>query len=152
MGMNFPSRIVRTGAAISLLAGLGLGAQTASAATPDSPTLTASPAATTATATAAVAPLDYGDICYTDLPPEAHDTIDLIYQGGPFPYPEDGGVFYNREGLLPEQDTGYYHEYTVETPGLDHRGERRIVAGRYYYEDYYTADHYESFDLVDYYC
>lgn len=148
MGMNLPSRIVRTGAALSLVAGLGLGAQTAAAATPDSATAPA----TAAAATTAVAPLDFGDICYTDLPPEAHDTIDLIYQGGPFPYPEDGDVFYNREGLLPAQDTGYYHEYTVETPGLDHRGERRIVTGLYYYEDYYTADHYESFDLVDYYC
>ncbi|NEB68848.1 ribonuclease, partial [Streptomyces fulvissimus] len=70
-----------------------------------------------------------GDICYSDLPAQAHDTLDLIDAGGPFPYPQDGTVFQNREGLLPAQSTGYYHEYTVETPGSDNRGARRIVTG-----------------------
>jgi len=93
-----------------------------------------------------------GDICYSALPPEAHDTLDLIEAGGPYPYPQDGTVFQNREGLLPAQDSGYYHEYTVETPGSDDRGARRIVTGEANEEDYYTADHYESFDLVDYAC
>ncbi len=85
----------------------------------------------------------------SELPPEAEDTWRLIEQGGPFPYPEDDGkVFGNREGLLPEQDRGYYHEYTVETPGSDDRGARRLVTGA---EDevYYTGDHYESFVKVD---
>lgn len=85
----------------------------------------------------------------SDLPPEAADTWRLIEQGGPFPYPEDDGkVFGNREGLLPEQDRGYYHEYTVETPGSDDRGARRLVTGA---EDevYYTGDHYASFVQVD---
>jgi ribonuclease T1 len=40
----------------------------------------------------------------------------------------------------------------VETPGSDDRGARRIVTGESYEEDYYTADHYESFDLIDYDC
>ncbi|TDC09009.1 ribonuclease, partial [Streptomyces sp. 8K308] len=75
-----------------------------------------------------------------------------IEQGGPFPYPQDGGTFYNREGLLPSQPIGYYHEYTVETPGSPTRGARRIVTGDSYQEDYYTADHYASFDLVDHGC
>jgi ribonuclease T1 len=104
------------------------------------------------TPAAVVVPLDFGDICYSDLPAEAYDTLDLIAIGGPFPYPEDGGVFYNREGLLPSQSTGYYHEYTVETPGSDDRGARRIVTGEGFEEDYYTADHYESFNLIDYDC
>lgn len=85
----------------------------------------------------------------TDLPPEAADTWRLIERGGPFPHPEDDGkVFGNREGLLPDRDRGYYHEYTVETPGSDDRGARRLVTGD---EDevYYTADHYESFVQVD---
>jgi ribonuclease T1 len=147
MGMHFtlPSaRMARTGALSALLATLLIGGQAAATAQTPTPTTTA-PAA-------AVAPLDYGSICYSDLPPEAWDTLDLIEQGGPYPYPEDGGVFYNREGLLPSQEEGYYHEYTVETPGSDDRGARRIVTGEADQEDYYTADHYESFDLIDYAC
>lgn len=73
-------------------------------------------------ATAAPAPVTYsvtavGDICYSALPSQAHDTLDLIEQGGPYPYDQDGTVFQNREGVLPSQSTGYYHEYTVITPG-----------------------------------
>ncbi|MEV0323834.1 ribonuclease [Streptomyces sp. NPDC050658] len=93
-----------------------------------------------------------GDICYSALPSQAHDTLDLIEAGGPYPYPQDGTVFQNREGLLPSQSSGYYHEYTVKTPGSDDRGARRVVTGEASQEDYYTADHYESFDLVDYDC
>jgi len=85
----------------------------------------------------------------TELPPEATATWQLIEQGGPFPHPEDDGkVFGNREGLLPDQDRGYYHEYTVETPGSPDRGARRIVTGDAG-EHFYTGDHYESFDLID---
>ncbi|MFI6943763.1 ribonuclease domain-containing protein [Streptomyces sp. NPDC050418] len=98
---------------------------------------------------ATAAPEAVGDICYSALPSQAHDTLDLIDAGGPYPYPQDGTVFQNREGLLPQQSSGYYHEYTVETPGSPDRGARRIVTGEEQEEDYYTADHYESFDLVD---
>lgn len=93
-----------------------------------------------------------GDICYSALPAQAHDTLDLIEAGGPYPYPQDGTVFQNREGILPSQGSGYYHEYTVKTPGSPDRGARRVVTGEENQEDYYTADHYESFDLVDYAC
>ncbi|KAF1710506.1 ribonuclease [Pseudoxanthomonas kalamensis DSM 18571] len=80
------------------------------------------------------------------LPREAHDTLRLIRQGGPFPHPQDGGVFGNREGHLPSRARGYYREYTVDTPGLNHRGARRIVTGgQPPSEYYYTDDHYDSF-------
>jgi ribonuclease T1 len=102
---------------------------------------------TTATAHAQV-----GNVCYGALPSQAHHTLSLIASGGPFPYPQDGTTFYNREGLLPSQSTGYYREYTVETPGSPTRGARRIVTGDSYREDYYTADHYASFRLIDYRC
>jgi ribonuclease T1 len=82
------------------------------------------------------------------LPDEARDTLELIDAGGPFPYDRDGVVFENREELLPEQDLGYYAEYTVPTPGADDRGARRIVAGEGE-EFYYTADHYRSFVVID---
>lgn len=80
------------------------------------------------------------------LPPEARTTLGLIARGGPFPHRQDGSVFGNREQRLPAKPRGYYQEYTVETPGLDHRGARRIITGgqppvMYYYTD----DHYDSF-------
>jgi ribonuclease T1 len=84
-----------------------------------------------------------------DLPPEAARTIELIEAGGPFPEPEhDGGVFGNREELLPDQSFGYYREYTVPTPGAYGRGARRIVAGSPG-EYYWTDDHYSSFSRVE---
>jgi len=81
------------------------------------------------------------------LPPEAQETIALIYRDGPFPFDRDGITFQNREGYLPDHPRGYYREYTVITPGLSHRGAKRIVAGREG-ELYYTDDHYESFSWV----
>lgn len=84
----------------------------------------------------------------SSLPPEATETANLIEQGGPFPYPEDGTVFQNREGILPDCESGYYHEYTVETPGSPDRGARRIVTGAEG-EHFYTDDHYASFVLID---
>lgn len=74
-------------------------------------------------------------------------TLALIQQGGPFPYPnKDGTTFYNREGKLPAQSQGYYREYTVPTPGVSHRGARRIVTGGHPPKVYYlTVDHYDSF-------
>ena len=80
------------------------------------------------------------------LPPEALRTLELIERDGPFPNRQDGSVFGNREGRLPSRPRGYYHEYTVETPGLSHRGTRRIVTGGTPPETwYYSDDHYESF-------
>jgi guanyl-specific ribonuclease Sa len=80
------------------------------------------------------------------LPPEAHETLRLIARGGPFPHRQDGGVFGNREGHLPGKPRGYYREYTVDTPGLDHRGTRRIITGGQPPDVYYyTDDHYDSF-------
>lgn len=81
------------------------------------------------------------------LPPEAGETLALIDAGGPFPHDEDGEVFQNREGVLPDRGSGYYHEYTVETPGSDDRGARRIVTGDEG-EYYWTEDHYQSFERI----
>ncbi|WP_199099161.1 ribonuclease domain-containing protein [Dyella sp. ASV21] len=80
------------------------------------------------------------------LPPEAADILARIARGGPFEHRQDGVVFQNRENRLPAQPEGYYHEYTVDTPGLDYRGARRIITGgtppQVYY---YTDDHYRTF-------
>ncbi|GAA6526516.1 ribonuclease domain-containing protein [Intrasporangium sp. DVR] len=84
----------------------------------------------------------------SDLPPEARDTLALIAAGGPFPYPRsDNQTFQNRERLLPAQPRGYYREFTVETPGSDDRGPRRIITGAAG-EKYWTDDHYASFSRI----
>ena len=105
-------------------------------------------------------------IAAAELPPEARDTMLLIKRGGRFPYPRDGVVFGNYEHVLPQQPRGYYHEYTVKTPGANNRGARRIVCGVVpargrpmgspllrsdpfaLPECYYTDDHYRSFRRI----
>ena len=87
-----------------------------------------------------------------DLPREGQTVLRQISQGGPFRYSKDGSTFGNRERLLPRQNSGYYREYTVPTPGENDRGARRLVCGgqpRTSTADcYYTADHYDSFRRV----
>ena len=89
-----------------------------------------------------------GTVALSTLPIQARQTIALIQTGGPFRYARDGVVFRNAEGLLPQEPSGYYHEYTVSTPGESDRGARRIITGADG-KFYYTADHYESFRRVE---
>ena len=86
-------------------------------------------------------------ITLAELSPEAITTLKLIKQGGPFPYSRDGVAFRNFEKRLPIKQRGYYHEYTVKTPGARNRGARRIVCGPPT-ECYYTGDHYKSFNRI----
>lgn len=84
------------------------------------------------------------------LPAEAIDTLRRIQDDGPFRHRQDGSVFQNRERLLPQRPRGYYHEYTVDTPGSRDRGARRIVTGGEPPAEYwYTSDHYRSFRRID---
>ena len=92
-------------------------------------------------------PTDLPRVALSDLPPEAGRTVDLIHADGPFPYDRDGIVFENREGLLPAEPSGYYHEYTVPTPGASDRGARRIIEGSGG-QLYWTDDHYRSFERI----
>lgn len=87
------------------------------------------------------------DISVKQLPAEARDTLSLIEKGGPYPFDRDGIVFSNFEKRLPIKERGYYNEFTVKTPGIKHRGERRIVAGRGG-EKYYSDDHYKTFKRI----
>ncbi|MFE4699760.1 ribonuclease domain-containing protein [Streptomyces sp. NPDC056738] len=130
--MRFPPRTTRIGALVALMSALLVGG--------------------TVVAPANAAAASVGSICYSALPSQAYDTLDLIDSGGPFPYSQDGAVFQNREGVLPSQSTGYYHEYTVKTPGSSTRGARRIVTGKKTLEDYYTSDHYVTFKLINFGC
>lgn len=90
-------------------------------------------------------------VSVSELPRQGVQTYELIHRGGPFAHEKDGVVFGNRERLLPAQTRGYYREYTVKTPGLRHRGAKRIVCGgqaRSPDACYYTADHYASFRKI----
>lgn len=89
----------------------------------------------------------------SSLPAEAEETTDDILAGGPFDFPNNDNVhFGNYEGSLPEQARDYYREFTVETPGLSHRGTKRIVIGGGTATDpevwYYTDDHYGTFCAI----
>ncbi len=58
-----------------------------------------------------------------------------------------GDRFYNREGVLPKKSGRTYTECDIDTKNKKSRGAKRIV----FSNDgliYYTADHYESFELL----
>ncbi|MCQ4348508.1 cold shock domain-containing protein [Pseudomonas stutzeri] len=98
------------------------------------------------------APAGSGSVLQVEAPiqREIDKTLALIRQGGPYPHSQDGTVFQNRERRLPTQPRGYYREFTVRTPGLSHRGPRRIVTGGNPPEIYYyTEDHYQSFRVLE---
>jgi len=107
------------------------------------------------------------DLRLQELPREAQATLAAIQRGGPYSYARDGVRFGNYEKLLPLASSGYYSEYTVATPGVSHRGARRIVVGcerqrpveqhgsplrLAHCRDggvfYYTVDHYRSFKRI----
>ena len=151
------------GAVLVLVAGyfgIDLGSSSDSADQKAAPSSTAGGTSGTAGASSA-SDGDEGDVakqggshlstCSMDsLPQEAHETAEDILAGGPYDYPDNDNVrFGNYEGLLPQQAKNYYREYTVETPGIGHRGAKRIVTGGGSETDpdvwYYTDDHYDSF-------
>ena len=76
----------------------------------------------------------------------------LGWQGGSLePYAPGkcigGSRFGNYEELLPEKEGRQYYECDIDTLGADRRGAKRLV----YSNDgliYYTADHYETFELL----
>ena len=91
------------------------------------------------------------EVALADLPREARELRALIDKGGPFHYSRDGVVFGNRERILPAKPRGYYHEYTVRTPGARDRGARRMVCGGPQTAPdvcYYSDDHYQTFRRI----
>lgn len=134
---------------------MGQAPQVTAPALPDAVTAPVTGSSGTSTETAASPPLiapssNPASSRPSYLPPEAHDTLRLIARNGPYPYKQDGSVFGNREGHLPKKSRGYYREFTVDTPRLNHRGARRIVTGGHPPETcYYTDDHYDSFREFD---
>lgn len=143
-------------AAAAAYFGIDFGDQSTSSAATDTSAVSSSTAVTSASASKAANLSAAGDedTCpLLILPAEAEDVVGDILAGGPFEYPDNDGVrFGNYEGVLPKESRNYYREYTVDTPGLNHRGERRIVTGGGTETDpevwYYTDDHYETFCLI----
>lgn len=91
-----------------------------------------------------------GECRVSSLPKEADKQIkDILTGAKPDDGKADGKHFGNYENRLPKQNSNYYREYTVKTPGLNHRGERRIVVGGGTKTDpdvwYYSGDHFKSF-------
>ena len=111
--------------------------------------------------------LNYG----TDVTPKISDPVRVnaivslvtkIIKCEKLPYKEDGQIFTNKEGLLPQMEKGYYREYTLiipsgsqkefnvgdthftAYPSYSKRGPERIVIGGGSII-YYTPTHYESF-------
>ncbi|GEB63761.1 hypothetical protein SAT01_12090 [Sinomonas atrocyanea] len=112
-----------------------------------SPSFSASAPASAAAPAGRANPSRLAEVKASQLPREARDTLALIARGGPYPYSRDGVVYSNFEKILPARPSGYYHEYTVPTPGSSDRGARRIVAGQQG-DSYYTDDHYASFRFI----
>lgn len=92
---------------------------------------------------------------YGELPPNfitKKEAQALGWEGGSLePYAPGccigGSYFGNYEGLLPKAEGRSYYECDIDTLGAKSRGAKRIV----YSNDgliYYTADHYESFELL----
>ncbi|WP_047259946.1 ribonuclease domain-containing protein [Corynebacterium uterequi] len=143
-----PSSTVSTRAAASSTASSARAAAGSTASSARSAAGSTAPSARSAAGSTAASGLS---ACPLDtLPDEALETVDDILAGGPYEFPNnDNTRFGNYESILPDEDRSYYREYTVVTPGLDHRGARRIVTGGGSETDpdvwYYTDDHYESF-------
>jgi ribonuclease T1 len=104
------------------------------------------PAPTPNTPGASLSKLPLRSLCA--LPAQAAQVWHAFSSGGRLNYWRDGIVFSNAEKRLPLESRGYYHEYTVPTPGARTRGPRRLITGQQH-ELYYTGDHYSSFVVVD---
>lgn len=108
-------------------------------------------AAGSASTAARETPGRLAEIDVAALPAEAREVLAQIRAGGPFRYERDGVTFGNREQQLPARRRGYYHEYTVTTPGERTRGARRLVCGgprKAPEVCYYTDDHYATFRRI----
>ena len=81
--------------------------------------------------------------CLTPL----EKTLQRIANGGKFPHRNDGAIFKNLEGRLPNQPAGYYKEFVHPTPGVSGPGAQRVVTGANG-EAYFTADHYATFTRI----
>jgi guanyl-specific ribonuclease Sa len=71
-------------------------------------------------------------------------TLNRISSGVKFPHRNDGSIFKNLEGLLPNKPAGYYNEFVHPIPGMKGPGPMRIVTGQGG-EMWFTPNHYKTF-------
>ncbi|HZZ09561.1 MAG TPA: ribonuclease [Paraburkholderia sp.] len=138
----------------AILGGCGKGGSQNATPAPDASASQAQPgsaASGTPVASGAQTPGVLATVTQAKLPGEAAETLRLIKAGGPYPFGEDGVLFRNSAALLPQHPRGYYHAYTVRTPGTADRAQRRIVCGgarKQTGDCYYTDDYYVSFKRI----
>ena len=72
------------------------------------------------------------------------NTLKRIRQGIKHSHRNDGIIFRNDLRDLPFQKIGYYREYVIPTPGVNHAGMQRVITGTKG-ELFYSPDHYKTF-------
>ena len=92
------------------------------------------------------------DIAVADLPKEGREVLHQITNWRALPVrSRRRGVPATARGCFRPAHKGYYHEYTVHTPGASNRGARRIICGGPSKSPdacFYTSDHYQSFKRI----
>ena len=149
---NGGGRLVKIGGAVSAVAiaaiAAALGLDLTPASNDAAPESTATSTKSSTSRKANPANAKDGVCPVAELPSQAEMVIEGI-RAGDISGPENGKHFGNFEGILPKQRSSYYREYTVQKPGMDHRGPWRIVVGGGSKTDpdvwYFTFDHYETF-------
>ncbi len=88
-----------------------------------------------------------GEVIYRG-PVDLRPTLERISRGERLSrFAHDGTVFNNRERRLPNQPSGYYHEWVHPTPNERGPGPQRIITGESN-DAWYTHDHYGSFRKI----
>jgi ribonuclease T1 len=102
-----------------------------------------------------VKPSYLASVALADLPAEAGQTLRLIRQGGPFPYPrKDGSTFGNFEKRLPCSHAATIESTRCRRPAAATaaRAASSLARGAAVMspsgEYYYTDDHYRSFRRI----
>ncbi|WP_370408178.1 ribonuclease domain-containing protein [Tenacibaculum dicentrarchi] len=84
---------------------------------------------------------------------EISKTIDRIKSNDKSAYAKDGTNYQNSHKVNPNSErlntSNTYKEWTVKTPNIGGRGQRRIVINNQTKQAYYTHDHYNSFIEID---
>lgn len=140
-----PRRVGIVGAIALLIAAIAAGINQHQAPAPAPSRQTTQPAARPAAA--ATASYETFDGRVIDDPVEVREigvTLADIADGAPDRFRADREIYENRGSHLPEHPRGFWHAFTVVTPGEHDRGPRRLVVGT----DgsvWFTRDHYRTF-------
>ena len=90
--------------------------------------------------------VNYGEVIYQGSI-DVNAEVDRIRRGEARNHRNDGGVFSNRERLLPATERGAYREFVYVQRGIPFPGPARLVISRTG-DVWFTGDHYSSFIRV----